>query len=63
MPDGNEALINFRVTEGYIIMEMVTSQITLRHGGMVACVFNDSMPMPKVQIKDKNKGTSFFGIF
>ncbi len=64
MPDGNEALINFRVAEGYVIVEMATSQFTLRHGSMAACVFNDSMPMEKTNVKkdDKNR-TSFFGIF
>ena len=63
VPDGNEALINFRSEEGYIVVEMVTSQFTLRYGDQIACVFNESMPLPKVNIKKKDEGTSLFGFF
>lgn len=64
MPDGNESLINFRSAEGYIIVEMVTSQFTLRYGNRVACIFNETMPLEKPNIKDKDsENKSFFGIF
>ncbi len=62
LPDGNEALINFRVSDnGYVVVEMVTSQFTLRMGSQLACVFNEAKPLERTT--DKNKGTSFFGIF
>ena len=61
MPDGNEALINFRVEDGYVVVEMVTSQFTLRHGKQVACVYNETMPLEKTEPDDDD--TSVFGIF
>lgn len=63
LPDGNEALINFKKNEGYIIIEMVTSQFTLRYGNQVACIFNESMPIEKPTIKKDDSNKSFFGIF
>lgn len=64
MPDGNESLVNFRSAEGYIIIEMVTSQFTLRYGNQVACIFNETRPLEKPNINKKDdKNTSFFGIF
>eukprot|EP00919_Chromeraceae_sp_WS-2016_P054941 GHVR01130635.1.p1 GENE.GHVR01130635.1~~GHVR01130635.1.p1 ORF type:complete len:252 (-),score=28.40 GHVR01130635.1:19-774(-) len=39
--DGSEALINYRVEKGYIIVERVSNKYTLRHGNDVICVFND----------------------
>ena len=62
LPDGNEALINFRVSRnGYVVVEMVTSQFTLRFGNQMACVFNEKMPLQRGKKKDDD--TSFFGIF
>jgi type IV secretion system protein VirB9 len=62
LPDGNESLINFRIApNGYLVIEMVTSQFTLRYGNELACVFNEKKPLKRV--KDKNKNTTFFGIF
>ena len=62
LPDGNEALINFRVSpEGYVVVEMVTSQFTLRMGSQMACVFNETKPLERIGKKKSN--TSFFGIF
>ncbi len=62
LPDGNEALINFRVSRnGYVVVEMVTSQFTLRFGNQMACVFNEKSPLQRGKKKDDN--TSFFGIF
>ncbi len=39
--DGSEALVNYRVEKGYIVIERVTSRYTLRHGNDVICVFNE----------------------
>jgi len=62
LPDGNEALINFRVSkEKYVVVEMVTSQYTLRFGNQIVCVFNDKLPIERTG--KKNEGTTFFGIF
>lgn len=64
MPDGNEALINFRVKEGYTVVEMITSQYTLRYGNQVACVFNEAMPMEQVvPMKEVRDNRKFLGIF
>lgn len=62
LPDGNESLINFRISpNGYLVIEMVSSQFTLRYGNELACVFNEKNPLKRV--KDKNKYTTFFGVF
>ncbi len=62
LPNGDEALINFRVSkEGYVVVEMVTSQYTLRFGNQIVCVFNEKQPLERSGKKDDN--TSFFGIF
>jgi type IV secretion system protein VirB9 len=37
----NEALINYRITEGYLVVERVTGKFTLRQGKEVICVFNE----------------------
>lgn len=42
--DGREALVNFRIEGDYVVLERVTSQLTLRHGSDVTCVFNESRP-------------------
>lgn len=46
----NESLINYRVTDGYIIVERVTDKFTLRSGRDVICVFNEkrevTVPIP-----------------
>ncbi len=41
---GNESIINYRVRGDYIIVERVSSRMTLRHGGDVVCVYNEAMP-------------------
>ncbi len=41
-PDGKEALINYRVSSGYLTVERVASMFTLRNGGDVICVYNDA---------------------
>lgn len=55
-PDGNESLVNYRISGEYVIIERVTSQFTLRSGSEVVCVFNETMPLGKPK-----KPKSFFG--
>lgn len=45
--EGRESLINYRVLDNYIVLERVASQLTLRHGPDIACVFNESRPLRK----------------
>ena len=40
--DRNESVINYRLEDGYMVVEGVGRQFTLRHGEDEACVFNDS---------------------
>ncbi|MDR2526359.1 MAG: P-type conjugative transfer protein VirB9 [Rickettsiales bacterium] len=40
---GYEALVNFRVVGEYVVIEEVVSQFTLRSGGSVVCVYNNSL--------------------
>lgn len=39
---GRESLVNFRIQDGYVVVERVTSKFTLRHGADVICVFNEA---------------------
>ena len=39
--DGSEAIINYRVENGYIVVERVAKKYTLRQGNDVICVFNE----------------------
>jgi type IV secretion system protein VirB9 len=47
----NESLINYRVSDGYVVVERVTPKFTLRYGRDIICVFNEkheiSVPLPK----------------
>jgi len=43
--EGREAIINFRTVGDYIVVERVSSMLTLRHGADVVCVYNESMPL------------------
>ncbi len=45
---GNESLINYRTRGDYIVLERVTSRLTLRHGTDIVCVFNESKLAKKV---------------
>ncbi len=45
--EGKESLVNYRVANDYIVLERVSSQLTLRHGTDVACIFNESKPLEK----------------
>ena len=40
---GYETLVNFRIVEEYIVIEQVSSQFTLRSGGNIVCVYNNSL--------------------
>ena len=44
--DRNEALVNFNVRGGYIVVERLASQFTLRDGDLATCIFNLAMPNP-----------------
>lgn len=49
---GNEALVNFRIENSYMVIERVTSKFTLRHGGDTLCVYNEKeSPNPKKNVK------------
>ncbi len=47
----NESLINYRVSDGYVVVERVTPRFTLRYGRDIICVFNErhetSVALPK----------------
>lgn len=40
---GYETLVNFRVVEEYVVIEQVAGQFTLRSGGDIVCVYNNSL--------------------
>ena len=40
---GYETLVNFRVVDEYLVIEQVGAQFTLRSGGDVVCVYNNSL--------------------
>lgn len=40
---GYETLVNFRIVEEYVVIEQVAGQLTLRSGGDVVCVYNNSL--------------------
>lgn len=40
---GYETLVNFRIVEEYVVIEQIAGQLTLRSGGDVVCVYNNSL--------------------
>lgn len=40
---GYESLVNFRVVDEYVVIEQVAGQFTLRSGGDIVCVYNNSL--------------------
>jgi len=40
---GYETLVNFRIVDEYVVIEQVAGQFTLRSGGDVVCVYNNSL--------------------
>lgn len=57
--NGNESLINYRVSGEYIVIERVGKQFTLRNGDDVACLFNETDPLKKVE-EPKKKTLGIF---
>jgi len=49
--DGSESLVNYRADGDYIILEHVTSQLTLRSGVDISCIFNEARPLRKIAKK------------
>lgn len=41
--EGYEKIVNFRIVENYVVVEQVTSQLTLRNGVDIVCVYNNSL--------------------
>jgi type IV secretion system protein VirB9 len=39
---GNESIVNYQAVDNYIVLEMVASQVTLRYGDEITCVFNEA---------------------
>ncbi len=52
--DMNEQLINFRKRGNYIVVERVTSRMTLRRGADIVCVYNEKMPLPVIPLPQKS---------
>lgn len=56
-PEGNEAVVNYRMEGKYAVMERVGSLFTLRDGQEVLCLFNEDRPfqpseaLPRTSIK------------
>ena len=40
--DNTESLVNYRLANGYIVVERVAGRFTLRHGNDIICVFNEA---------------------
>ncbi len=40
--EGNESVVNYQMAGDYVVLEIVASQFTLRYGGEITCVFNES---------------------
>jgi len=38
----NESVVNYHLENGYVVVESLGRQFTLRHGETEACVFNDN---------------------
>lgn len=41
--DNSEAMINYRITGDYVVVERVAERFTLRHGSETICVFNEDL--------------------
>lgn len=50
---GNEELVNFRTRGDYIVVERVSPVMTLRRGGYIVCVYNESMTHEKIPTPEK----------
>jgi type IV secretion system protein VirB9 len=45
LSSGEEAMVNYQMMGDYVVLTIVTSQLTLRYGTEVTCVFNENFPM------------------
>lgn len=64
MPDRQESLVNFRVKSGYIIVETVASQFSLRYGDRIVCVYNEEKPLEKPIFSEEDEESfKVFGLF
>ncbi len=61
-PEGDETIINYRMTGDFIVIERVASQFTLRHGKEITCVYNDARPF-QVDTAAKKEEKKFLGLF
>lgn len=52
--DRNESVINYHLENGYMVVESIGRQFTLRHGEDEACVFNDSFSNAKSLFTQKS---------
>jgi type IV secretion system protein VirB9 len=41
--NGYEALVNYRIVENYLVIEQVASQLTLRSGSDIICIYNNNL--------------------
>ncbi|MFV9875727.1 MAG: P-type conjugative transfer protein VirB9 [Rickettsiales endosymbiont of Dermacentor nuttalli] len=51
--DGNEGIVNYRVSGKYIVVERIAPRFTLRLGNDVVCVFNEAIPFDTSSSKGK----------
>jgi type IV secretion system protein VirB9 len=40
---GYETMVNYRIVENYVVVEQLASQLTLRSGADIVCVYNNSL--------------------
>jgi len=45
--DRNESVVNYHIEDGYVVVESIGKQYTLRHGEDEACIFNDKFDTGK----------------
>ncbi|CAK8163352.1 type IV secretion system protein VirB9 [Candidatus Xenohaliotis californiensis] len=53
---GYESIINYKSIDDYIVIERVSAVFTLRAGSEVACLFNETIPFHKKEVKKRKKG-------
>jgi len=54
--DRNESVVNYHLENGYVVVESLGRQFTLRHGDDEACVFNDSFSETKSLLALNSEG-------
>lgn len=61
--DRTEALINYRIAGGYLVVERVAPRYTLRRGKGVVCVYNENMIAERKELsREKHKKGSNLGL-